>query len=145
MTIDEHHVRLMRYIDNEMEPEERLAFEEHLRGCDSCRGLLRDMSMVKEVTDTVKIADLPEAVWEKYWTKVYNRLERSVAWFLFVLGSLILTLYSLYKLVTDPGVDTVAGFGIVLLIVGFALLLLSVLREKLSVNRVDKYISEVKR
>jgi len=135
----------MRYVDNEMSISERIDFEEHLQTCESCRNKLRDMSIVKEVTDTVKIADLPEVVWDRYWTGVYNRLERSVAWFIFILGSLMVSLYGLYKVVTDPGMKSFIGFGIILMLVGFAILLLSVIREKLTVNRSDRYISEVKR
>jgi predicted anti-sigma-YlaC factor YlaD len=145
MTVERHTLDLMRYIDREMTAEERLEFEKHLAVCDQCRNMLNEMNQMKEATDTVKIADLPEAVWERYWTGIYNRIERSVAWFLFIAGALILTLYGLFKVVTDPGVTTIVGLGVIFLVVGFAVLMLSVLREKLAVNKVDKYISEVKR
>lgn len=145
MTVERHTLDLMRYIDCEMTAEERLEFEKHLAVCDQCRNMLNEMNQMKEATDTVKIADIPEAVWERYWTGIYNRIERSVAWFLFIAGALILTLYGLFKVVTDPGVTTIVGLGVILLVVGFAVLMLSVLREKLAVNKIDKYISEVKR
>ena len=93
----------------------------------------------------MKIAELPEAVWEKYWTGVYNQLERSVAWFFFILGSLMIAGYSIYKAVTDPGLRSFVGLGAVFAAIGFAILILSVLREKLTVNKEDRYISEVKR
>ena len=145
MTVERHTLDLMRYIDYEMTDEERLEFEKHLAICDQCRNMLNEMNQMKEATDTVKIADLPEAVWERYWTGIFNRIERSVAWFLFIAGALILTLYGLFKFATDPGVTTIVGLGVILLVVGFAVLMLSVVREKLAVNKVDKYISEVKR
>jgi len=93
----------------------------------------------------MKIAELPEAVWEKYWTSVYYKLERSVAWFFFILGSLMIAGYCVYKAVTDPGLHSFVGLGAVFAVIGFAILFLSVLREKLLVNKVDRYISEVKR
>ena len=145
MTLEEHQMNLMRYIDKEMEESERIEFEKHLETCDTCREQLRDFSMVKEVTQSMKIADLPEKVWDKYWDKIYNRIERSVAWFLFITGALILAGYSIYNAVTDPGLYSLIGLGIVLIFVGFAVLFLSVLREKLTVNKSDRYISEVKR
>ncbi len=145
MTFDEHQMRLMKYMDNELDAHERAAFEEHLAECDSCRKTLGEFSRVKEVTDSMKIADLPETVWDRYWDGVYNRLERSVAWFLFILGALVLNLYALYQFIVDPSVDSVVRFGVILLGVGFAVLFLSVFREKLAVNRDDKYIREVKR
>ncbi|MFC1693915.1 anti-sigma factor family protein [Candidatus Latescibacterota bacterium] len=145
MTLEEHQRNLMRYIDNEMNDQERKTFEEHLKTCDTCKVTLQDFSVVKEVTQSMKIADLPEKVWDKYWDKIYNKIERSVAWFLFITGALILTGYSIYNAVTDPGLYSLVGLGIVLTLVGFAILFISVLREKLTVNKNDRYISEVKR
>ena len=145
MNLEEHQRNLMRYIDKEMDNQERAEFEKHLETCDTCKGLLRDFSMVKEVTEKVKIADMPEAVWEKYWEKIYNRIERSVAWFLFIIGALILNGYWIYRAITDPSLHNIVGLGVMLMVVGFAILFLSVLREKRAVNKVDRYISEVKR
>jgi len=145
MTLDEHKKNLMRYLDHELDAGEQAAFEKHLETCETCKRLLSDFSMVKEVTESVKIAELPEAVWEHYWDKIYNRIERSVAWFLFILGALILNGYWLYRVITEPDLHNIVGLGVMLMIVGFAVLFLSVLREKLTVNNADRYISEVKR
>jgi len=145
MIFDEHKVNAMRYIDGEMDSEERMEFTAHLASCETCRSLVNEFGMLKEVTNRVKIADLPETAWEQYWTSVYNRLERSVAWFLFILGAFILTVYSLYRFIVDPGIEAVVRLGTILMGVGFAILFLSVLREKLTINRSDRYIAEVKR
>ena len=145
MPLEEHEKKLMRYFDGEMNAQEHAEFTIHLETCESCRDALEEMSALKEVTDSMKIAELPEAVWEKYWNSVYNRIERSIAWFIFIAGALILNGYWIYRVITDPGLDTIVGLGVVLTLVGFAILLLSVLREKLTVNKSDRYISEVKR
>ena len=145
MICDSNELNVMRYIDGEMDDQERNVFEKHLESCEKCKDMIREMSALREVTDTMKIAELPEAVWEKYWTGIYNRIERSVAWFFFILGSLMVAGYSLYRAVTDPSLYSFAGLGAVLLVIGFAVLFFSVLREKLAVNKADRYISEVKR
>ncbi len=145
MTLDDHKINLMRYVDGEMEALEREEFESHLKDCESCRRLLSEFSMMKEVTGTMQIADLPEKVWEKYWSVVYNQLERSVAWFFFIIGAVVLILYSVYEMLTEPGLASIVRSGLILMFVGFAVLLLSVLREKLTVNKSDRYISEVDR
>lgn len=145
MLHDDENIDVMRYADGEMNAQEREAFEKHLESCDECRKMLQDINALKEVTDSMKIADLPEAVWEKYWSSIYNRIERSVAWFFFILGSLILTGYWSYKVITDPDIYNIVGLGVLLVVIGFAILFLSVLREKIAVNKADKYISEVKR
>ena len=145
MTFEHNEIDVMRYIDHEMSADERTSFEAHLGSCDRCRNLLNDMTSLKEVTDSMKIADLPETVWEKYWEGVYNKLERSIAWFLFILGSLIVTGYGIYEAIMDPSLRNLAGLGMLIMVIGFAVLLLSVLREKITINSKDKYISEVKR
>jgi hypothetical protein len=145
MTFEHNEIDVMRYIDNEMTAEEREAFSAHLETCAVCRDLLNDMSSLKEVTDSMKIAELPETVWEKYWEGVYNQLERSIAWFFFILGSLMLTGYGIYEVIIDPSLRNFAGLGMLFMVIGFAVLMLSVIREKLAVNKVDRYISEVKK
>ena len=145
MVFNHNEIDVMRYIDDEMSSAERETFKKHLDFCSKCKNLLKEMSSLKEVTDSMKIADLPEAVWEKYWSGIYNRIERSVAWFFFILGSLILTGYSIYNIIRDPSLHNIIGLGVLLVVIGLAILFLSVLREKISVNRADRYISEVKR
>ena len=145
MSLQDHEMKLMSYIDGEMSLPEREEFERHIATCDSCRSMVEDMSALKEVTDTMKLADLPEAAWEKYWSSVYNQLERSVAWFLFIVGAVILLSYSIYKVITEPGMNSIVSLGVYLSLIGFAILFLSVLREKLNVNKKDRYISEVER
>jgi len=145
MTFEEHEKKLMRFFDGEMDTRERSEFKIHMESCETCRNMLQDMSSLKEVTDSMRVADLPEVVWEKYWNGIYNRIERSVAWLLFIVGALILNVYWIYRVITDPKIYTVVGLGIVLMAVGFAVLFLSVLREKIVVNKADRYISEVDR
>jgi hypothetical protein len=93
----------------------------------------------------MKIADLPEAVWDIYWTGIYNQIERSVAWILFIIGSVMLIGYGLYQVAIDPGIESFVRLALMLMGAGFAVLFLSVVREKMAVNRADRYISEVKR
>ena len=145
MTFEGHEQDVMRYVDEEMDAQERSNYERHLESCESCRTSLEEMTALKEVTDTMKIAELPEAVWEKYWTGIYNKVERSVAWFFFIIGSIIVSGYSIYRMIVDPGIDSILRLGIVLTVIGAAILFLSVLREKMAVNRKDRYISEVDR
>jgi len=145
MSCDQNKLQVMRYHDNEMTVLERTVFEDHLASCPECREALAGLTDLKEVTDRMKIADLPEAVWEKYWTGIYNRIERSVAWILFIIGAVMMVGYGLYQAATDPGVESFVRLALMLMGAGFAVLFLSVLREKLAVNRADRYISEVER
>lgn len=145
MSAENHEQDCMRYLDGEMSPDERGRFEAHLASCEPCRKACREFTRLKEVTDSMRLADLPETVWDAYWSKIYNRIERSVAWFLFIIGALVVNGYWLYQVITDPELYNVLGLGLAFMLAGFAVLFLSVLREKATVNRTDRYIREVKR
>ncbi len=145
MTAENHERDCMRYLDGEMSETERVRFESHLAVCESCRKLRLEFTRLKEATEAMKLADLPEIVWESYWSKVYNRIERSVAWFLFIVGAIIVNGYWLFKVVTNPELRNALGLGLSFMLAGFAVLFLSVLREKAAVNKSDRYIREVKR
>ncbi|NPV12543.1 MAG: hypothetical protein HPY57_12220 [Ignavibacteria bacterium] len=81
-----------------------------------------------------------------YWSKFLNRLERVVGWFLFITGILILVSYGLYQfimiLLKDTQLSLLVKAGIFLTVIGFVLLLFSVIRERLTLRKGDKY-SEV--
>jgi hypothetical protein len=145
MSCNQNKLQVMRYHDNEMTAAERAVFEDHLESCPECRETLAGLAGLKEVTDRMKIADLPEAVWERYWTGIYNRIERSVAWVLFIIGAVMMVGYSVYHAVIEPGIESFVRLALTFMGSGFAVLFLSVLREKLAVNRADRYISEVER
>ncbi|MGB9665671.1 MAG: hypothetical protein ACPL25_12250 [Ignavibacteria bacterium] len=81
--------------------------------------------------------------YDLYWNKFLNRLERVVGWFLFVTGILILISYGLFQfiilLLKDTQLSLFVKSGIFLTVAGFVLLLFSVIRERLTLRRKDKY------
>jgi|YNPMSStandDraft_1061717.scaffolds.fasta_scaffold02494_6 hypothetical protein len=84
--------------------------------------------------------------YDLYWSKFLNRLERVIGWFLFVVGILILASYGLFQfilfLLKDIQLSLFVKAGIFLSVVGFVLLLFSVIRERLTLRKKDKF-SEV--
>ncbi len=82
-------------------------------------------------------------VWKMYSTSVYNRLERRIGWILFSVGAMILLFFGGYKMVESIIQDTTTPLlikvGIMALMGGFAVLLISVLRERLFVRQRERY------
>lgn len=78
-----------------------------------------------------------------YWSKFLNRLERVAGWFLFVTGILMLVSYGLFQFILflfkDTQMSLFVKAGIFLTVVGFVLLLFSVIRERISLRKKDKY------
>ena len=96
----------------------------------------------------MKMKKLPEYYWDDYWTNVYNRLERGISWLLISLGAIIVLAFAgweaLSALIADQEMNPLLKIGIFVLLIGSVILIVSILREKLLVKRIDKY-REVKR
>ena len=114
--------------------------------------LLAEIDAVLKRTEEIWLAQewwrLPEEVWDRYWTSVYNRTERGIGWVLFSLGSIVLLGYGAWKWAEAvfqteelPFLPKAAILGVAL---GLSILVVSVIREKLFTKTRDPY-KEVQR
>jgi predicted anti-sigma-YlaC factor YlaD len=140
---------LTAYLDGELPPDRRRRLEGHLAECQSCRRELEALAAVKEDLAMIKFKEPSDVELERYWGRIYNRLERGVGWILLSVGAIILLCYGAFKLVesvvTDPGVALVLKLGVLALVFGVVILFVSLLRERLAVRKTDKYSKEVQR
>jgi predicted anti-sigma-YlaC factor YlaD len=148
MDHDEARIALMGYLDGEIDESRRRQLEAHLAECADCRRERDHFRSLKEVMDPMKFREPPDQLWEEYWTGVYNRLERGLGWIFVSLASIVLISYGLIEWVQAMFEEsdlpwTVRG-GIVLLVVGLVVLLVSVVRERLFLYGKERY-KEVKR
>lgn len=136
------------YIDGELRPDEREAFERELERDPDLAAELAAMRAMGEVTGTMKLQEFPDLVWEKYWEGTYNRLERRLGWILFSIGAIVLLAVGLYEFVLELVHDTAEPWwirgAIGAMCGGLAILLVSVVRERLFSLKKDRY-REVKR
>jgi predicted anti-sigma-YlaC factor YlaD len=134
---------MMGYLDNELSDEQRNRFEEHLAGCPECAGELKEFQKLKAITDEVALVEPEDRIWQDYWNGIYNRIERSIGWIIFSVAAILLAIYGGFKLieeiVTDAAVGMLLKLGLLVLIVGLAILFVSVLRERLYFWQKDRY------
>jgi hypothetical protein len=137
------------YMDGELAPSDRERFETHLQECDRCQRQLRELVAIKEQLDMFKFKEPTDAESERYWRSVYNRLERGFGWILFSLGAIILLCYGgflvLEEMLWDTEIPAMIKIGVVSLVVGGAALFVSLLRERLTTRKADRYSQEVER
>lgn len=155
MTKDEAAVRdraralMMAALDGEISPAERRELEQLAAGSLELREEWRRLARVKEVTTSMTLRNPPEETWDRYWVSVYSRAERGLAWVLLSAGAIVLAAYGLWHAVGALTSDTtMPGFvrvALVCLLTGGAILLLSVVRERLSMWRRDPYSKEIVR
>ena len=143
MTCNDYKDLLMGYLDNELSDEQRQRFEEHLAGCPECASELEEFRKLKTITDEVTLVEPEDKMWQEYWDGIYNRIERSVGWIVFSVAAILLIIYGGFKmieeLIKDPTVGMILKVGLLALIVGLAILFVSVLRERLYFWQRDRY------
>lgn len=143
MPEDTYKPLLMGYLDSELTEIEVLRMEQHLENCAECRIELEEFRKLKEVTQNMRVVTPDARSWEEYWSHVYNRLERRIGWVVTSLGAILVTSYGIYSLIAKfllrSDIPIVVRIGIVALVVGFCTLLISVIRERIFMARMDKY------
>jgi len=143
MTCQDHKDLMMAYLDDELDEPQRKAFEEHLASCPACAREMKEFARLKQVTDSVTLVEPEDRLWEQYWGGVYNRVERNIGWTLFSVAGILLVIYAGFKaiedLVRDPAVGLLLKIGLLGLIVGLAILFVSILRERIYFWSKDRY------
>ncbi|MDZ7333078.1 MAG: hypothetical protein ONB31_13980 [candidate division KSB1 bacterium] len=147
-TLERFNQLLMGAIDQELTPQEWNEFNQIVN---SNRQLLKEWKhykKLKEVARAMKFKSPPKEVWDNYWMNTYNKIERGIGWIIFSIGAIILITYGLFKavesMIADPKLQGIIKIGIIAVLLGLVILLVSVIREKLFVRKSDPY-KEVQR
>jgi hypothetical protein len=136
-------LKIMSYLDGELDEQESHQIEQLIRKDKQYRQTYESLKKVQEATRGMKLKKLPEFYWDEYWQHVYNRIERGFSWIFISLGAIIvmgfLSWSALNALFSDKNLHPFMKVGILLLAFGLLVLLVSVVREKLMIRKVDKY------
>jgi uncharacterized membrane protein len=137
-----------KYFDKGLSEEEKKELKSLISKNKEIEKELKEMDKLKEVIDMLEPVD-PDKEWEKYWSSLYNKLERKIGWIVFSLGAILTITFIFIQfikgLIRDPQIALYAKIGLLTLIFGLAILFISVLRERITLCKTDKYSKEVKR
>jgi hypothetical protein len=143
ISCEEMKFKMMAYLDNELYETDINTVKQHLDECPDCRKKYESLNKVKEITGDMKFKKLPEMYWDEYWSHVYNKIERGLSWIFISIGAIIILSFTawnaLANLINDSQMSTFLKTGIFIFIIGLVVLLVSILREKIMVKKVDKY------
>ncbi|MHC4638738.1 MAG: anti-sigma factor family protein [Planctomycetota bacterium] len=143
MTCQDHKELMMGYLDDELDAQQKKVFEEHISTCQKCKEELEEFTHLKRITDEVTLVEPEDRVWEQYWGNVYNRIERGVGWIIFSVAAIVLIIYggfrAIEEILKDPAVEMLLKVGLLVLIAGLAILLVSIMRERLYFWKKDRY------
>jgi len=143
MTCDIFKPLLMGYLDDELTALEVSRVEQHLLDCRDCTEELDEFKKLKDVTRNMRVVMPGDKYWDAYWSNIYNRLERRVGWILTWVGTIILSAYVFWRIIDEAlfnfKLPLLVRVGLLVLIIGFCTLVVSVIRERLSLYKKDKY------
>ncbi len=131
------------YHDGELDSDQRKMVEKHLDDCEECRREFEEMGKFEEVMRKMQFRKPHREMWEVYWSMVYNRLERKLGWILLSIGGMILLFFGGYKavegIIQDPSTPLILKIGILTVLGGVVVLLVSLLREQIFVHKRERY------
>ena len=143
MACEDYKDLMMGYLDEELSAEQIRRFEEHLATCKQCSSQLQEFRQLKAITDQMTLIEPEDRLWQQYWDGIYNRVERGIGWIIFSVAAILLTIYGGFKaiedLITDPTVGLLLKIAMLALLVGLAILFVSVLRERIFFWSKDRY------
>lgn len=143
MTCNDYKDLMMGYLDDELSNEQRQTLDKHLSNCKQCQSELESFRTLKAITDDITLTEPEDRMWEQYWGNIYNRLERGIGWIIFGLSAVLLLIYGGFKMIeeiiTDPTIGLTLKVGLLALIVGLAVLLVSAARERMFFWKKDRY------
>lgn len=147
--MDERWQKLLAgYLDDELDEAERCELDAELQRNPELRAELEQFRKLKRVTDSVRYADLPDAVWETYWSSLYRKMERGLGWLLFSASAAILACYGVIQMLstlyTDSRISWIVKIGVTGLFFGLIVLVVSLIRERIYAYRNDRYREVIK-
>jgi anti-sigma factor RsiW len=135
---------LMALMDNELRDTESFDVNQHLVRCSSCRAEYEELVRTDAVLNGVSFKEPGEQALEALWRSPFGRFSRWSGLCLVLAGSLGLAVYAGYEFMRDRGEPLLPKIALAAVAVGFALLLLSVIRSRVATYSTDRY-KEVER
>ena len=136
------------YHEGVLDSVQKRQVDEHIQTCSECRSEFDEMYKLEEVMQKMAFKQPPKETWEVYWSLVYNRLERGIGWIFMSIGAMILLFFGGYKMVEgiiiDPEIPLLLKVGILAVMAGAVILLVSFGRERLFVNKRERYKEVIK-
>jgi hypothetical protein len=129
----------MKLLDEEMTKEERAAYEAHFQQCEDCKRELKEIGMVVEWTNELKLKKPDDEFWESYWDGIYRKLERGAGFLFVIIGVAALILFGIVRAVLSPHFFTFQGIAVTIVLLGFLILFISVAKERYYERRNDPY------
>ena len=130
---------LSAYLDGELTQQESQKVAVHLRDCQACREVHEDFRKMREDIKQLEFPQPSDEQWRTIMGGFAFKTTRGLGWLLWAAGLVILLAYGTYEFIRDPSVHALERVGVLALILGLVLVFLTVLIERVSAFKTDKY------
>lgn len=135
---------LMGLIDDELTSEEAGDVNSHLIKCEACRKEYEELKETGASIGKASFIEPQDEVLSRLWKSPYSRFAKLSGLFLVIAGWISLVMYGLVQAIRSPDEPVFTRVAVAALIIGFIVLLLTVIRERIHSYKSDPY-KEVKR
>ena len=134
---------MMQALDGEISEAQKAELEALIESDDLLQAEWERLSRVKDTAAGMRLTQPPDELWEEFMDSVYRRVERGIGWILLSIGAIVLISYGLWQgiqnLIGDVTLPWYVKGGVLALLVGIVVLIVSIIREKFFVFRDDPY------
>lgn len=130
---------LMGLIDQELSPEEASEVNRHLHRCEQCRQEYEQLRETCKKIESISIKEPEDEILKKIWQSPYSRISKISGFLLVLFGWISLVIYTLIELILHGSHGLFHKITIGAIILGFLVLLASVIRERIKGYKSDPY------
>jgi hypothetical protein len=138
--LDQHVGELLSgFIDGELTQQQRQRVAIHCEACAECRKTLAGLRDQREAIGRSRLGEYGEDKWREMMNDTTVKATRGIGWLLLIGSVLALGAIGIYEFWTSPGEALHIKLIVTALYGGLAVLLVSVLRQRLIERKSDKY------
>ena len=131
--------QMMAYVDDELSPSERNAFEKLLEEDPELALESVNHKNLLDLTRSMALLEPSDREVRRFWARFYNRSEWRLGWCLFIGGLVVLTVEGLYLLVATDDLAWYHKAALLSVLLGAGILLWNTVRLRLRTSRFDRY------
>lgn len=131
--------QMMAYVDDELSPEERSAFERTMAGEPELAKEAVKLKNLMDLSRSMALSEPTDHELRRFWARFYNRTEWRLGWVLLSGGLIVLAAEGLYLLVTSAWLTWTQKAALLSAVVGGLLLGWNTVRLKLRTSHFDRY------
>jgi hypothetical protein len=130
---------LSGFVDGELTQQQRQFVSLHCDGCETCREELARLKEVRERVGKAALSEAGEDKWRETMDDSTVQITRGIGWLIFIIGLLAIAGIGLIAFIYSNELSIGMKLIFVGIYGGLALLLISVLRQRLIERKTDKY------